>query len=46
MLANEAFTSKASPQAVAKNRDKLAAYEDERARTRRGLETLSTEDGR
>jgi valyl-tRNA synthetase len=46
MLANEAFTSKASPQAVAKNRDKLAAYEDERARTRRGLETLGMEDGR
>jgi len=46
MLANGAFTSKASPEAVAKNRDKLAAYEAERARARGGLEALGVEDGR
>jgi len=44
MLGNEAFTSKASPDAVAKNREKLAAYEAERARVRAGLEAMGAED--
>ncbi len=46
MLANTAFTSKASPDAVAKNRDKLSAYEAERERVRGGLGALDVEDGR
>ncbi len=46
MLSNEAFTSKASPDAVAKNRDKLSAYEAERERVRVGLGSLGVEDGR
>ena len=46
MLSNEQFTSKASPEAVAKNRDKLAVYEAERDRARAGLHALGSEDGR
>jgi valyl-tRNA synthetase len=46
MLSNEQFASKASPEAVAKNRDKLAAYEAERERARAGLRAMDSEDGR
>jgi valyl-tRNA synthetase len=46
MLANTAFTSKASPDAVAKNREKLSAYIAERERVRGGLGALDVEDGR
>ena len=46
MLSNEQFTSKASPEAVAKNREKLAAYEAERERVRAGLAAMGSEDGR
>ena len=45
MLDNRQFTSKASPEAVAKNREKLAAYEAERTRVRAALESLGSEDG-
>ena len=45
MLGNPQFTSKASPEAVAKNREKLAAYEAERTRVRAALESLGSEDG-
>ena len=45
MLANEQFVSKASPDAVAKNRQKLAAYEAERARVRAGLDAVGAEGG-
>ena len=43
MLANEDFVGKASSEAVAKNREKLAAYEAERARVRSGLEAIRAE---
>jgi valyl-tRNA synthetase len=46
MLGNQQFTSKASPEAVAKNREKLAAYEAERERVRAGLAAMGSEDGR
>jgi valyl-tRNA synthetase len=39
-LANEQFTSKASPDVVAKERAKLAGYESERARVRAQLTAL------
>jgi valyl-tRNA synthetase len=44
MLGNPQFTSKASPEAVAKNREKLAAYEAERVRVRAALESLGSEE--
>jgi valyl-tRNA synthetase len=37
MLTNEQFVTRASPDAVAKNREKLAGYEAERERARAGL---------
>ncbi len=40
-LDNPAFTSKASPEAVSKDREKLAGYEAELARARSGLATLA-----
>jgi valyl-tRNA synthetase len=46
MLGNAQFTSKASPEAVAKNREKLAAYGSERERVRAGLVALGSEEGR
>ncbi len=39
-LANDKFVSKASPQIVAKERDKLMRYEDERRRARAALDAL------
>ncbi|HZW75076.1 MAG TPA: hypothetical protein VFF43_16135, partial [Caldimonas sp.] len=45
-LANDAYVSKASPEAVSKDRAKLAGYEAELARARSGLAALgeSSED--
>jgi valyl-tRNA synthetase len=43
-LANEQFARKASPEVVAKERDKLAGYEAERARVRGLLTALEAED--
>jgi valyl-tRNA synthetase len=43
-LANAQFTSKASPEVVAKEREKLAAYENERARVRSQLAALDAEE--
>jgi valyl-tRNA synthetase len=39
-LNNESYTSKASPEAVSKDREKLVGYEAELARTRAGLAAL------
>ncbi|MBC5800597.1 MAG: valine--tRNA ligase [Candidatus Eremiobacteraeota bacterium] len=44
-LENPQFVSKASSEIVAKERDKLMRYEDERQRARAALVALGTEDG-
>jgi valyl-tRNA synthetase len=44
-LANEGFTSKASPDVVAKEREKLASYASERERVRVALSALSEDRG-
>jgi len=43
-LGNEGFTSKASPDVVAKEREKLANYASERERVRAALSALNAED--
>ncbi len=44
-LENPQFSSKASPEIVAKERDKLMRYEDERHRAHAALDALGAEDG-